>query len=128
VYRTPEGYLGSSDLTGTFGNPNTKYFGPGLESLLKSGQYDTKMGADGRIGIVLGKYTRTTSDSKTLTDLNEVEIADRDSDMFKDAYDLALKSGAGYSGLDYNRLGYYSAGSNFQDMQAAKVVEDIPQL
>lgn len=45
------------------------------------------------IGIVLGKYTTTNTTKKRTVDFDEVEIAAKDSQMYKDAMDLALNSG-----------------------------------
>ena len=88
---------------GTYGNPNTRYYGPGmkhLEKLVKHGQYETRVdGKTGKLGIVLGKYKKTNRDKKTVTEHDEVELAGPDSAIYKDAADLALKSGAGYSVL-----------------------------
>jgi hypothetical protein len=54
-------------------------------------KYDPVLGK----GIVLGKYTRTLGDSKKVTDYDEKEIAGPDSQAYKDAYQLALRSGKG---------------------------------
>ena len=67
---------------------------------MKHGQYETRVdGKTGKLGIVLGKYKKTNRDKKTVTEHDEVELAGPDSDIYKDAKDLALKSGAGYSVL-----------------------------
>lgn len=58
-----------------------------------------RMNDKGQVGIVLGKYSRTTSDSKTFTDVDEIELGGPDSAMYKDAIDLARRSGQGYSSL-----------------------------
>jgi len=50
--------------SGTYGNPNVTYHGPGLHHLLDQG-YETKFDEKtGKIGIVLGKYTRTNTSKK----------------------------------------------------------------
>jgi len=40
-------------------------------------------------GIVLGKYSRTSGDSKSYTDFDEKNIGGPDSQLYKDAADLA---------------------------------------
>ena len=53
-------------------------------------------------GIILGKYSTTHRDEKETTDFDEVSLAGPDSQMYLDAYDLAMNSGVGYSSLtDY---------------------------
>lgn len=68
---------------GTYGNAVTRYFGPGLdhlEKLVKDGQYETRVdGKTGKLGIVLGKYKKTKTDTKTITEHDEVEIGGPDS-------------------------------------------------
>ena len=67
--------------------------GPGLDNLLNSG-YETRVDEKtGMIGIVLSKYTTTNTTKKRTVDFDEVEIAAKDSQMYKDAMDLALNSG-----------------------------------
>ena len=74
---------------GTYGNPNTRYYGPGLQHLKKlvtTGQYETRVdGKTGKIGVVLGKYKKTKRDKKTVTEHNEVELSGPDSAIYKDA-------------------------------------------
>ena len=49
-----------SSQTGTYGNPTVTYHGPGLHTLLQGGDYATRFDEKtGKIGIVLGKYTRS---------------------------------------------------------------------
>ena len=48
---------------------------------------------------MLGKYSRTVGDTKKLTDYDEKEIAGPDSQMYKDALKLALRSGKGESDI-----------------------------
>lgn len=88
--------------SGTYGNPNVTYHGPGLHHLLDSG-YETKFDEKtGKVGIVLGKYTRTNTSKKRQVSFKEEEIAAADSEMYKDAMALALASGQGYSEINYN--------------------------
>ena len=67
------GYEGAAQShgQGTFGDPNTSYYGPGLSSLLNSGMFQTRSDKDGRVGIVLGKYSKVNSLTKTYTDFDE---------------------------------------------------------
>lgn len=51
-------------------------------------------------------------------DFDEVEIAAKDSQMYKDAMDLAINSGQGYS--QFNPL------AEFEGMQQAMIGEDVP--
>ena len=44
-------------------------------------------------GIILGKYSTTNRDEKTTTDFDAVALSGPDSEMYADAYDLALNSG-----------------------------------
>ena len=52
-------------------------------------RYDPVLGK----GIVLGKYSRTVGDTKKATDYDQKELAGPDSQMYKDALSLALRSG-----------------------------------
>jgi len=98
---------------GTFGNPNTKYTGPGLQYLHNpTARFDPILGK----GIVLGKYTRSTGDTKRYTDYDHVEVAGPNSNLFKDALDLIKMNGAQNVAID-----------SFEDAEEAKIVEDIPE-
>lgn len=50
---------------------------------------------------MLGKWSRTTGDTKRVTDYDSDEIAGPDSQMYKDAYQLALHSGQGASDVHF---------------------------
>ena len=111
---------------GTYGNPYTKYYGPGLHHLkhiLQKGQYETRVnGKTGKTGIVLGKYRKTKRDKKTITQHDAVEMSGPNSEIYKDAHDLAKNSGYGYSVLDE---GFFDD-ANFADMQKHYIKEDTP--
>ena len=98
---------------GTFGNPYTKYTGPGLHYLHNpTARFDPILGK----GIVLGKYTRSTGDTKRYTDYDHVEVAGPNSNLYKDALDLIKMNGTQNVAID-----------SFKDAEDAKIVEDIPE-
>lgn len=82
--------------------------------------YDPKLG----YGIVVGKYSSTRGDTKSVTDFDEVEIATPGSKMYEDARQMALRSGKAFSQLNFDD-GYYGGGG-FADMQGGYVEEDVP--
>ena len=73
------------------------YTGPGYKNLLKSGIFQTKWDPKLGKGIILGKYSRTKTTTKKLTDFDEQLISGPDSEMYRDAKQLALNSGLGQS-------------------------------
>ena len=84
---------------GTYGNPNTSYHGPGMQHLNMQGleeRYHPELGK----GVVLGKYSRTISDSKKVVDY-DVKRIDQTDAMYHDAMELAHNSGLGYSALSF---------------------------
>ena len=50
---------------------------------------------------MLGKYTRTDGTTKKITDFDTKEIAGPGSQMYKDALDLAMRSGKGETDIYY---------------------------
>ena len=70
-------------------------------------------------GVVLGKYKLSENKKNEVVDFDEKEIsAEKDSELYKDALELAKKSGLGYSVLDFDTL--------WPDMEDAINREDIP--
>ena len=56
-------------------------------------------------GVVLGKYTLSENVKNEVVDYDVKEITeDKDSEMYKDALELAKQTGLGYSELDFNKL------------------------
>ena len=80
--------------------------------------YQTVYDPEKGYGIVLGKYQQVNTTSKTITDFDSKEIAGPESQEYKDAMDLALRSGYGYSALEYDEP--------FADMKDHIVSEDVP--
>ena len=58
---------------------------------------------------MLGKYSRTLGDTKKVTDYDQKQIAGSDSQMYKDALSLALKSGKGESDITEMMLEHAAA-------------------
>ena len=70
-------------------------------------------------GVVLGKYKLSENKKNEVVDFDEREISvETDSELYKDALELAKKSGLGYSVLDFDTL--------WPDMEDAINREDIP--
>ena len=105
---------------GSYGNPNTQYHGPGMRYLVGAQkQLQTRYNPVLGQGIVLGKYSTTSGGDKRIVDYDEVELAGPDSQMYKDAYDLALRSGRGETDIQFP-IDY------IPEAEAAKIHEDIP--
>ena len=58
---------------------------------------------------MLGKYSRTLGDTKKVTDYDQKQIAGSESQMYKDALSLALKSGKGESDITEMMLEHAAA-------------------
>lgn len=70
---------------------------------------------------MLGKYKLSENVKNEITDYDVTEITtDYDSEMYKDALELAKQTGLGYSELNFNQL--------FPDMAYAVNYEDIPNI
>ena len=115
-YRTKSPYAldgYESKAIGTYGNPYTSYNGPGLNHLKQAAtRWNPKLGR----GIVLGKYSKSTGDQKRVTDYDNRVIAGPNSKMYKDALDLAIRSGKGASSVHYGP----------DDAAKVLIKEDIP--
>lgn len=70
-------------------------------------------------GIVLGKYSRTTGGDKRVVDYDEVELGGPDSEMYKDALDLAYRSGRGETDIRFP-INY------IPEAEDAKIAADTP--
>lgn len=113
--------------TGTYGNPNTQYYGPGLAASdpgfsdgsigIGSETYDPELG----YGVIVGKYSETKGDTKKVTDYHQVEIAVPGSQMYEDAMQMAIRSGKGFTELNFDDQ--YNV--VYGDMQNAYVEEDF---
>ena len=68
---------------------------------------------------MLGKYSTTSGGDKRIVDYDEVELAGPDSQMYKDAYDLALRSGKGETDIQFP-INY------IPEAEAAIIPEDVP--
>ena len=107
---------------GTQVNPYNQYAGPGLQQIGSAAEnlgtyYHPTKGK----GIVLGKYKLSENVKNEITDYDVTEITtDYDSEMYKDALELAKQTGLGYSELNFNQL--------FPDMAYAVNYEDIPNI
>lgn len=82
-------------------------------------RYDPILGK----GVVIGRYSRTSGDTKKVTDYDEKEIADKESQLYKDAMDLAQRSGLGETDIPLHAMHHYDI-AIIPDAEKAIIKED----
>jgi len=82
-------------------------------------RYDPILGK----GVVIGRYSRTSGDTKKATDYDEKEIADKESQLYKDAMDLAQRSGLGETDIPLHAKHHYDI-AIIPDAEKAIIKED----
>jgi len=82
-------------------------------------RYDPILGK----GVVIGRYSRTSGDTKKASDYDEKEIADKDSQLYKDAMDLAQRSGMGETDIPKHANPHYDI-TVISDAEKAIIKED----